>query len=146
MIQREQMTELVNQQVADDRALEEQRARVDADVAVPRAAAPPRALQPDLNTLREPSDRLGLAPDPRLQMDPRLVEQPCAQNAAGIAMIRVDRLDVKLAAYDAPSRPPVRRSPIPHAHLPPDGPQNDPSGQKLAVAEIAARNVLTRAI
>src|SRR5690606_39662981 len=75
MVQRKQMAELVYQQVANDRTLEKERARVDADVAVPRAAAPARALKTNLDGLGQSSDRLGFTPDPRLQVRPRLVEQ-----------------------------------------------------------------------
>src|SRR4051812_323882 len=51
MVEREQMTELVNQQIAHYRRIDEQQSRVEADVGGARAASPARALQTDLDAL-----------------------------------------------------------------------------------------------
>src|SRR5690606_25949124 len=144
MIQREQMTELVNQQIADDRRIEKQRARIDADVALARAAAPASALQADLNAPREATDRFGLAPEPRLQVHARLVEQPLTQQPARVSVIGVCRLDEQRLAGDPAARAPTLHVPVTDAVLAPERAQRDARRQQRTVARIARRDVRAR--
>src|SRR5688500_13690625 len=62
--QRDQMAELVHEQVAHGGWLEEQQRGVEAHGAAVRAASPPRALQAYLHLRRSAADDLRLALEP----------------------------------------------------------------------------------
>src|SRR5690606_1778811 len=141
VIQREQMTELVNQQVTDDGRVEEQRARIDADVALARAAAPARTLQTDLHAPRQTPDRFGLPPEPRLQVRARLVEQPLAQQPACVPVIGVFGLDEQRLARDLAARTPALHVTVTDAIPEAERAQRDARRQQLAVARIACLDV-----
>src|SRR5436190_11593957 len=91
MIQSDQMAELVNEQIADDRGLEKQERGIQAHGAAVRAAAPTRALQAHLDPRGPAADDLRFALEPRDQVIVGLVEQPASQRLVPAVPIRFGR-------------------------------------------------------
>src|SRR6185503_2016172 len=95
VIQRDQMAELVDEQVADDGGLEKHQRGVEAHGAAIRATSPTRALQAHLDFRRSASDDLRFALDPRCQVVLGFVEEPTSQRIVGTAPILFRRRNLE---------------------------------------------------
>src|SRR5689334_15372328 len=112
VIQSDQMAELVNEQIANDRGLEKQQRGIQAHRAAVRAATPTRALQAHLDPCWPAADDLRFALEPWDQVIVGLVEQPASERLVRAAPVGVGRPHLEHRFARAATERAVRLVPV----------------------------------
>src|SRR6185503_5179370 len=141
VIQGDQMAELVNEQIADDRGLEKHQRGVQAHGAAVRAASPTCALQAHLDLRGSAADDLRFALEPRFQVIVGFVEEPTSQRIVGAAPVLLRRRNLEHRLARTATQWAVRVVPIFDVPPPADREEIDRRRRSFAVQRATLREL-----